>query len=168
MHRLCTRSPASHAPLQGSPGESAKHVLLGAWEMHIAHTEGSCKSAATHRCFNKLDEWLIKALPRPAGGWICYSAPVVPWLRESTPCSSRESPGTIRPAKVSRPEMSAGKQAMIFLALQRWFCMYCLASQQDWADDRQGWWEKLFSPEPHKARESSCHSSQLASCQLLR
>lgn len=40
--------------------------------------------------------------------------------------------------------------------------MYCLVSQQDWADDRQDWWEKLFSPGAHEARERSCHCSQLA------
>lgn len=57
---LCWPS-GSPAPLQGTPGEFAKHVLSGAWETNIAHAERPCKSAATHRCFNKLDEWLIKA-----------------------------------------------------------------------------------------------------------
>lgn len=121
----------------------------------------SSKSAATRRYFNKLDKWLIKALPSPAGGWACYSAEMVPWLKQSTSCSSAGNPSMICPVKVSCPEMSAGKWAVILLALQRWFCVYCLVSQQDWADDRQGWWEKLFSPEAHKARECSCHSSQL-------
>ena len=69
-------------PSAGEPSWIRQACALGG--LGNAHrSEGPCKSAATHRCFNKLDEWLMKVLPSPAGGWVCSSAPVVLWLKES-------------------------------------------------------------------------------------